>query len=288
MKIIRKILVLSINTDWANDLKHLLVKNSKVEVEVASTRTIATKLLTDYEFAAVVMEETFKVKNMDYFLRALQSQQGYRPKFVYFFFSDIKLFRDISVPAELEKIKFKAHSLPMPKEMIQELLFHDIFPSGATHNSSLDREFMQILIKATNRVVESFAIGELKAKKPELLSKMEDPKVAIRGKIILKTEFFNGSLLLSFPEETYKNLYLKVVGQEISSLSDDNKDFAGELANMIYGQTKKHLEENGVKLDMAIPIIDQSSKLKSNKPIYVIPFESSIGDFYIKLAPELF
>lgn len=287
MKIIRKILILSINTDWANDLKDQFIQNKKVSVEIATTRTVATKFLTDMEFDAVIMEDTFKVKNMDYFLRSLTSQK-YHPKFVFFIFSEFNLYKDLVIPEELSEIKFRAHSLPLPKETLEEIVSNELFPKGATSDSSLDREFMQVLIKSTQRVIETLSIENLNAKKPELLSKMDDPSVAIRGKIILKTDFFNGSLLLSFPEESYKQLYLKVVGQEIETLTDENKDFAGELANMIYGQTKKHLEENGVKLDMAIPIIDQTPKLASQKPIYVIPFESSIGNFYIKLAPDLF
>jgi len=287
VKIIRKVLILSINTDWANDLKSLFLKNKKVSVEIATTRTVATKLLTENEFDAVLMEDTFKLKNMDYFLRSLQSQK-HHPKFVFFFFSEFNLYKDIVVPETLDKIGFRAHSLPMPKELIEELVSNELFPRGATTDSSLDREFMQVLIKSTSKVIETLSIGELKSHKPELLSKMENTDVSIRGKIILKTDFFNGSLLLSFPEESYKKLYEKVVGQNIDSLTDDNKDFAGELANMIYGQTKKHLEENGVKLDMAIPIIDQSEKLNSSRPVYVIPFDSEIGKFYIKLAPELF
>jgi CheY-specific phosphatase CheX len=287
VKIIRKILILSINTDWANDLKDQFLQNKKVSVEIATTRTVATKYLTDLEFDAVVMEDTFKLKNMDYFLRSLSSQK-HKPKFVFFLFSEFNLFQSLAIPEELSSIQFRAHSLPMPKEMIEEVVSNELFPRGATSDTSLDREFMQVLIKSTHRVLETLSIENLTAKKPELLSKMDDPTVAIRGKIILKTDFFNGSLLLSFPEASYKQLYSKVVGQEIETLNDENKDFAGELANMVYGQTKKHLEENGVKLDMAIPIIDQSPKLNSSKPIYVIPFESSIGNFYIKLAPDLF
>lgn len=287
MKIIRKVLILSINTDWANDLKDLFLSNKKMSVEIATTRTVATKLLTDYEFDAVLMEDTFKLKNLDYFLRSLQSQKVH-PKFVFFFFSDFSLFKMIEVPEALKDIGYRAHSLPMPKEQIVEIVSNELFPRGATTDSSLDREFMQVLIKATHRVIESLNIEDVVAHKPELLTKMEETDVAIRGKIILKTDFFNGSLLLSFPEKSYKHLYEKVVGQSIDQLSDENNDFAGELANMIYGQTKKHLEENGVKLDMAIPIIDQSPKLNSKKPIYVIPFDSSIGKFFIKLAPELF
>ena len=287
MKIIRKVLILSINTDWANELKGLFTENPKVVVDIATTRTLATKLLSDNEYIAVIMEDTFKLKNMDYFLRSIETL-AVRPGFVFFCFSDFELYSTISIPEALSDVKFKAYSLPLPKALIEQVVFQEIFPYGSDSSSDFDREFIQVLIKSANRVFGSFELDDLKAQKPCLLTKMDNLNVSIRGKILIKSNFFKGALFVSFCEQTYKNLYLKVVGSPIESIDSTNKDFAGELANMIYGQAKKELDENGVKLDMAIPVLDQSASLSSTSPIFVVPIESSIGTFYIKLAPGLY
>ncbi len=286
MKIVRKVLILSINTDWANELSILLKESPKIEVVLASSRTSATKLITDSQFEAVIVEESFKEKNIDYFLRVLVTQKV-KPNFVFLCFSDFLSYRRLELPDNLSDISIKIHSLPMPKSTLKELIYNELFPLGLAAQA-IDREFNQVLVRASHRVLESLNIKDIKASKPVLLSKMESLDVAIRGKVIIKTEFFSGALLISFPLESYKALYKLVVGVDIEQLSIDNTDFAGEVANMIYGQAKKELDENGVKLNMAIPVLDVSKELISKKPIYVIPVDSSIGKIYIKIAPDYF
>jgi chemotaxis protein CheX len=289
VKLIRKILILSVNTDWANDLKKIFNENSKVNAEIASTRPKAVGLLTDQEYAAVIVEDTFNLKNMDFFFRSLSTINS-PPKFIYLAFSDFNLYKTVSLPEKIpDNTTLKAYSLPLPKDTLVNLIYADLFPYGHSSDSDFDREFIQVLIKATQRVIESLGCKGFKAQKPDLLTKMKiDPEVVIRGKIIIKTEFFSGSIFLSFPEDTYKKLYGSLTGIEIASISEENRDFAGELANMVYGQAKKELEENGIKLDMAIPILDYGRVLRSNNPVYVIPVDACMGRMYIKLAPKYY
>lgn len=287
LKIIRKILILTLNSQWGSDLKEKFLESPKATVDVVGSRSIATKLLTHNEYLAVIIEDTFKLKNMDYFLRTVLSQTM-RPDFVFFCFSDFDLYRTITVPEELRAITFRAYSLPMPMSTLQELVFKDIFPYGSSITGQFDREFISILMRSTKRVFNSFNLDFVNMQKPELLTKMEDLNVAVRGKIIIKSKYFKGSFLISFPERAYEALYRKVVGAVEGDDTVLSNDFAGELANMIYGQAKKELDENGVKLEMAIPIVDQSSEIKSDSAIFVVPIQSSIGLFYLKLAPGYF
>lgn len=286
MKIVRKVLILTINTDWATELKELLVESPKVEVEIASTRTAATKMVTDEVYEVIVIEETFREKNIEFLLRAITTQKVH-PKTIFFCFSDFSFYQTIYVPIELRDIVFKAYSLPIPKSTLRDFIYNILFPMGQG-TTGIDREFNQILIKASTKVLESLKVVDIKAHRPELLSKVEGIQVAIRGKIIIKSEFFAGALFVSFPLESYLALYSMAVGTKEEKLTKENSDFAGEIANMIYGQAKKTLDENGVKLNMAIPVIDQSGPLKSNSPIFVIPLETSVGKIYIKIAPGLY
>ena len=275
------------NTDWSNDLKNLFIENNKVEVEISSSRATATKLLSEKEYAAVIIEDTFKLKNMDYFLRTL-STVGNKPNYIYFTFLEFELYKSIAIPESINGIIYKAFSLPMPKETLKTLIYEDLFPYGHVQTGDFDREFIQILMKATHRVLESMGITDIKIHRPDLLTKMEDLKIKIRGKIIIKSDFFSGAFFLSFTEESYKSIYSEFTLSDIEAIDDTNKDFAGELANMVYGQAKKELAEHGIKLDMAIPILDQSLELKSTSKIFVMPVDSSIGRLYIKLAPNLY
>ena len=109
------------------------------------------------------------------------------------------------------------------------------------------------------------------------------------GKIILKNTFFNGSVFISFPEETFLKFSNKVLAADSKEIDSSNRDFASEFTNMVYGQSKKEFEQHGVNLDMAIPIIDESKTITpGKKPVFVIPFESSVGKFFIKVAPDVY
>lgn len=286
MKIVRKVLLLTLNSDWAQELKELLTESPKVEVEITSTRTAATKLITDNIYEVIIMEDTFREKNIEFILRAISTQKQ-KPKSIIFCFSEFSIYKNIVAPVELSELIMRAYSLPMPKNILKDLIFNILFPLGQS-TTSFDREFNQILVRSSTKVLESLGISEISVSKPELLSKSGDIKSAIRGKIIIKSEFFAGAMFVSFPLESYLTLYSKVTGSTVTELTKDISDFAGEIANMIYGNAKKSLEENGVKLNMAIPVIDQSGPLKSDQPIYVIPLNTSVGKIYLKIAPGHF
>jgi chemotaxis protein CheX len=281
------VLILSLNNDWADELISLFGENQKIEIQLANTRSMAMKLISDTQYDVLIFEDSYRLKNINVTLRALESQKV-APKKVYFCFSDFNVFREMDLP-QIENVVFKTHSLPIPKQTLVNLVLEDLFPYGQTSNANFDLEFIQVLIKAASHVFSTFNIESLKFQKPLLHNKIENKlTISIRGKIMLKHAFFNGSFFISFPQNTFLNLYEEVVGSAGEEINSENRDFAGELANMVFGHAKKELEEHGVKLDMALPVLDQSEEIVSKKPIYVVPVQSSLGDFYLKVAPEVF
>lgn len=290
MKVIRKVLILSFNYDWAGELKTELEKVAKLDTMVASTRTIATKLLSENEFDLILIEETYKIKNMDYLLRVLSTLKS-KPKYVFLAFNDFDLYKTVMIPSELNELSFKAISMPLPKEIISQILIMCLFPYGLKEDASFDREFIEVLIRSCKKVLTSFNVEGLKPGRPMTLQKIdqEDLNISIRGKIILKNTFFNGSVFISFPEETFLKFSNKVLAADSKEIDSSNRDFASEFTNMVYGQSKKEFEQHGVNLDMAIPIIDESKTITpGKKPVFVIPFESSVGKFFIKVAPDVY
>ena len=109
--------------------------------------------------------------------------------------------------------------------------------------------------------------------------------MVIRAKIVINSPFFKGSFFVSFPKDTFLSFYEKVVMEKHEAINEENRDFAAEMANIIYGQAKNILSGSGVKLDMVIPAVDTQPSLHSNDPIIVIPFDMELGRFYIKVAP---
>ncbi len=285
MEIIRNILILSLNSDWANELRDEMIKNPKLRVDVAPGRNLATKFLSEKTFSIIIVEDSFGEKNISTILRSLTTANITAPTHIVCAFVDFEMLKRIDIPLTLES-KFWMYSHPMPKEEFCTIIHRIVLPlEKMGEKKNFDREFVELLVRTCQKTFQKLgAFQTLKVQRPELLTSMNDLDIKIRGKIIIKSPFFKGSLLISFPEKTYLNLYEKMTQINTSRIDKENEDFAGELANIVYGQMKKSLEEQGVHLDMAIPVTDLSGAIKSRDPIFVIPVLSDLGPFFVKLA----
>ncbi len=286
MDIIRKILVLSFNTDWANTLRKKLNEHKKVSSSLASMRSDASKLISDEKFSTLIFEESFTAKNVNFILRALVSQNIEKPKSIIFLSSQLSFLKEIEVPKEFtSKVYF--YSIPMNIATLVDLI-QDRLLINIKSSSDLDQEFSKTLLKAATNIINTFPGIDNSLRPQKAFMLKDDLNIAIRGKIIIKSEFFQGSVFVSFPKESYLKIYEQMTGESHDDLNAGNIDFAGEVANMVYGQAKKILSQQGVNLDMAIPVTDRSETLKSERPIFVIPFETALGQLYIKVAQGLF
>lgn len=288
MDLIRKVLIFSKNSSWSHELKSEMAGVSKLKPYIASTRADAVKLITEHRMTALVVENSLAAKDLGLVLRSILSQRDAVPKYIFLFSSNFAYFQNLIIPEELLDI-MRGYSLPLTKDEIVGIVTKNLLVEK--DGSAFDMEFAKVLMQGTQKVfgVMGDAFGEIQMGKPYILKDdILSNEISIRGKIIIKTEFFSGSFFISFPEKTYLNIYEKYTGEKHSKLSNDNSDFAGELANMIYGQAKAIVGEQGYNLEMVIPISDESDKLVSRNPIYVVPYECSAGKFYIKLASGFF
>lgn len=285
MDFIRNILVLSLNYEWANELKDILLKNPKLRVDVATGRNAATKCISEKTYHAIIVEDSFEEKNISMILRSLTTAKIVAPSHIIYAFVDFDFAKKIEIPSTLES-KFWMYSQPMPKDELSVIIQRILMPlERPGEKKSYDREFVELLVMSSQKTLRKLgAFTSLNAGRPTLLNTMGNLDIKIRGKVIIKSPFFKGSLLISFPENTYLNVYEKMTQTRPAKIAKENEDFAGEIANIVYGQMKKVLEEQGVHLDMAIPVSDLSGPIRSQNPVFVIPIESDLGPFFVKLA----
>lgn len=159
--------------------------------------------------------------------------------------------------------------------------------SASKNPLNIDLEFVNVFITATKKVmVEMADIHDLKHSSPKLMASLTTPlDIAISSKILISSAYFKGSYYIAFPEQTFLNLYEKVVMEKQTAITNDNKDFASELANIIYGQCKKKFSDDGLNLEMVIPSL-HIGEIKYDVVI-IIPFECYLGKFYLAVAPGL-
>ena len=77
-------------------------------------------------------------------------------------------------------------------------------------------------------------------------------------------------------------------GEEITEMNSEIADAVGEITNMISGQARQELEENGRSFHAAIPsvITGKGHEIKTNTkgPKVAIPFDTAAGSFTIEVC----
>ena len=152
----------------------------------------------------------------------------------------------------------------------------------------MDVNLINPFIGATLNVLETMASTKAQAGKPYL----KEDQVA-RGDVtgvIGMTGEANGTISISFTEKSILVIVSNMVGEEMKELNEEIKDAVGEITNMISGQARKKLDEQGTPLKAAIPsvIVGKNHTIThmTTYPIIAIPFSTDNGDFTIEVCIE--
>jgi len=116
---------------------------------------------------------------------------------------------------------------------------------GMVIKRSLDTEFINPFLNATMNVLQIQAGVDVVAGK--VFRKQDTDRFYgdISGLIGIISDAFTGSVVISFPEETFLKVMSKMLGEEYTKIDQDIVDGAGEITNMIFGQAKIVLNEKG-------------------------------------------
>lgn len=159
---------------------------------------------------------------------------------------------------------------------------------GVITKKRLDTDFLNPFLDATLRVLSVQASTTATAKKAVIKPANEAQLGDISGVIGIVSETFNGSVVISFPEQTFLKIMSSMLGEECTTLSKDIVDGAGELTNMIFGQAKITLNEKGYGIKTALPSVisgkGHSLQTLTKGPVVLVPFESSAGDFFVEIC----
>ncbi|WP_127717629.1 chemotaxis protein CheX [Halobacteriovorax sp. HLS] len=289
MSKLNKVLIASKNSLWSRELKHKLVASKKVLCDISSDRTDAIERVSANEYALIVFEDSFELKNIELLLRALDNSNGKVPNSIIFSIVKFEDLQQLDIPKSIVA-SCCAYSVPLPDDIFCDIILNKSLPIKAMNKSSsnLDKDFVALIVQSANEVLKDFTMLEFKGLKPLLLKNIEKyPEIGIRGKVEISSKFFTGSLYVSFPLDSFKKIYEQVVGESIEAITDEEADFATSITNMIYGKIKKFLSEKGVELEMIIPTLDSTEMLDcENNQIFVFPFESELGLVYLKISKE--
>jgi chemotaxis protein CheX len=150
----------------------------------------------------------------------------------------------------------------------------------------MDVRIINPFLAAAVNVLKTMAGIEPKPGKP-FLKKNECAHGDVSA-IITVTGAATGTMSLSFTESCIKAIVNKLLGIEATELDDDVKDAVGEISNMICGDARRRLGEDGISLQAGIPTVvtgkNHTIRHINNGPRLAIPFETPHGDFIVEVV----
>jgi len=100
----------------------------------------------------------------------------------------------------------------------------------------------------------------------------------------------NGTVAVTFDELCILKIVSNMFGEEMKELNNEVADAVGELTNMISGQARRELEENGKLFEAAIPSVVSGKNHQithyTDGPKIAIPFVTDGGQFTIEVCLE--
>lgn len=153
---------------------------------------------------------------------------------------------------------------------------------------TLDPRFIESFVKGAR---ETFKIQyglTITPSTPFIQSNQPQSDIAIAAVIGIMSETFKGTIAICFPEKVFLGTMSKMLGEEFKEISFELRDGAAEILNIIFGQAKIVLNEQGYGLQKAIPTVITGQHLlarsESKFCVTVLPFSTDIGDFHIEIC----
>ena len=150
----------------------------------------------------------------------------------------------------------------------------------------MDVKMINPFLAAAMHVLKTMAQVDAKPGKPFL--KKDDLAIGDVSAIIGITGAARGSMALIFTEQCIKDIASNLLGVPFTELNHEVRDAVGELTNMICGDARRRLAEDGFVLKAGIPTIvggkGHTIMHIANGPRLAVPFETSQGSFMVEVA----
>ncbi|MDA8307852.1 MAG: chemotaxis protein CheX [Deltaproteobacteria bacterium] len=150
----------------------------------------------------------------------------------------------------------------------------------------MDVRLINPFLTAAMHVLKTMAGVEVSPGRPFL--KKDSQATGDVSAIIGITGVASGSMALVFTEECILAIVSKLLGEAFTELNHQVRDAVGELTNMICGDGRRRLAEEGFSLQAGIPTIVAGKNHYimhiADGPRLAVPFQTEHGDFMIEVA----
>ncbi|MBW6521340.1 MAG: chemotaxis protein CheX [Desulfoarculaceae bacterium] len=99
-----------------------------------------------------------------------------------------------------------------------------------------------------------------------------------------------GVLAIHIPNQVALAITSSFLGMDVDEINDDVRDAVGELANMLGGNVKTILSQNGRDIELSLPSTiyghEYGFKTASDVDMVILPFKTAAGGFMVELQLE--
>ncbi|MDR3685285.1 MAG: chemotaxis protein CheX [Geothrix sp.] len=146
--------------------------------------------------------------------------------------------------------------------------------------------FINPFIESTLRSLEMMA--SIAAEKVGLSVKEDLITTYDISAIIGITGDTSGSIILSFPVGVACRIASNMLMEEISSLDKSVEDAIGEIGNIVVGDARRLLIQDGYSLSISVPtvVVGKGHKISrsGDVPCIAIPFRTAFGEFEVNVG----
>ena len=147
-------------------------------------------------------------------------------------------------------------------------------------------KFINPFLDSTVNVLSTMAAVHPIPGKP-FLKQQEETCGDVSG-IIGLTGSARGSMAISFSTGSILQIVRNMLGEEHDSVDSDICDAVGELTNMVSGDARKRLEQEGLSITASLPTVVTGRDHVINHvlpgPSIIIPFDTEKGPFYVDVC----
>lgn len=159
----------------------------------------------------------------------------------------------------------------------------------SAHVKKVDPKLVAPFVEAVVLTMRSMGqVKKVSAGNSYYLKEGEKLGVDLSGAISIVSTDFKGTLYVSFPQKTLLGVLGNMLGQKQSDLTPAAESASAELTNIIYGNTKRVLSEQGYEFQTTLPTLVKGGdhKVLSNGqfPVIVTPLETDLGKIYLQFC----
>ncbi|MCB2185773.1 MAG: chemotaxis protein CheX [Deltaproteobacteria bacterium] len=150
----------------------------------------------------------------------------------------------------------------------------------------MNPELIKPFLKATQKVLEAMANLPSTPGKPHF-KKDRAARGDVSGVVGLAGDM-EGSLSITFSETCICAIVSRMFGETMPEINAEVEDAVGEITNIISGDSRRELAEQGVVLQGAVPsvIVGKGHRIRHMSQVMplAVPFSTEAGDFVIEVC----